>query len=240
MESRFFGRRFSPVSTLHMIKEYKGMCSYHEKTPDRKNYIQGLGVYIGDPFAKGNSKLAKNILIFDLLAVDTCLNCADCAGFCYARKAQRQYAPTYNKRLFHTYLAFNDLACLERITSDSLKKSSRPFVRIHSAGDFVSQAYVNMWKRIADKFPEKRFYFYTKVSEIFDFSEFVALPNVNMVESVLPDGSINFGDESYIQEKSKIFGYHICPYGREGYASVHCGDECTLCMEKPHILFKLH
>ena len=82
MESRFFGRRFSPVSILHMIKEYKGMCSYHEKTPDRKNYIQGLGVYIGDPFAKGNSKLAKNILIFDLLAVDTCLNCADCAGSC--------------------------------------------------------------------------------------------------------------------------------------------------------------
>ena len=40
MEKGFFGRRFSPVNTLRMIKECKGMRSYHEKTNDRKNYIQ--------------------------------------------------------------------------------------------------------------------------------------------------------------------------------------------------------
>lgn len=67
MESRFFGRRFSPVNTLRMIKECKGMRSYHEKTNDRKNYIQGLGVFIGDPFAKGNSKLAKIFLYLTCL-----------------------------------------------------------------------------------------------------------------------------------------------------------------------------
>ena len=59
MESRFFGRRFSPVNTLRMIKECKGMRSYHEKTNDRKNYIQGLGVFIGDPLPRAIPNLRK-------------------------------------------------------------------------------------------------------------------------------------------------------------------------------------
>ena len=105
-------------------------------------------------------------------------------------------------------------------------------VRVHESGDFYSQEYANKWETIAKSFPNLRFFAYTKS----DFRP--CADNFNIVESVLPDGSINFGDDNFITEKKEKYGYPVCPVTLgEG---VKCGSDCKLCQDVSHVLFKKH
>lgn len=221
------------------LKSAKKGPDYTKRTAARRNHVPALGLYMSDPLTAGNSKLDKSMLIMDLLAVSTCLNCQDCKGLCYAMKAQRQYPGTYNRRAILTWLARYDLRTLELLIMKQLTTTTRRIVRIHSAGDFLSQAYVDMWSRIVTRFPGIRFYTYTKVDGLLDFSALKACDNFNMVESVLPDGSINFGSLDYIRAKAKAFKAAICPYGISKHA-VHCGAECKACLTKKNVLFLVH
>lgn len=181
----------------------------------------GERVYISNPLTVGNSKLSKNCLIFDTLAVYTCGNCSQCAARCYAVKAQRQYAGTWDKRACHTYLAAHDLPRLRALLIGQLAGTDKPYCRIHSSGEFFSQAYVDMWADIVRMFPAVRFYFYTKMAGLLDFSALICAPNCNMVRSVLPDGSVNFGSYEYVHEKAARFGIPVCPYGAEKAKAKH-------------------
>lgn len=69
------------------------------------HWIPVLGGFTSAPLVAGNAKLADNILIFDLPAIPTCMNCAECAATCYAMKAQRIYKNTYNKRMINWFMA---------------------------------------------------------------------------------------------------------------------------------------
>ena len=226
------------TSTKLILKENKG-CDYTKQTKSRRNYIPALALYCSGPLTKGNTKLDKSMLIFDLLAVSTCLNCRECKGFCYAMKAQRQYPGTYNRRAILTWLAKYDLITLESMIYSQLMSTTKKIVRIHSSGDFFSQAYVDMWTRIVKRFPGIRFYTYTKVDNLLDLASLKACQNFNCVESMLPDGSINFGSLEYIREKAKQFKAAICPYGISKHA-VHCGKECSACLTKKNVVFLVH
>ena len=93
-----------------------------------------------------------------------------------------------------------------------------------------------MWTDIAEIHKDVRFYYFTKVDNIFDFSN-LKLKNVNRVNSVLPDGSINYGSKEYILEKAKKFNIPICPFKKE--LNNGCG-KCTLCAFNSHILIEEH
>lgn len=219
-----------------------GGANRYARSNTRRHAVEFHGriTYASNPLSAGNAKLDKAVLIFDLPAISSCGNCADCAAKCYAVKAQRQYPDVWNKRGLNLHMAVNCPDYLEALICAQLARSKKRYVRIHSAGDFFAQGYVDMWARIAARNAGKRFYFYTKMADAFDFSGLTGLPNVNMVESVLPDGSINFGTLEYIQEKAARFGAHICPYGIEDKAPVHCGGSCTLCMHARYVCFKEH
>lgn len=211
-----------------------------KQTKSRRIPVEYYGetVYMSDPLTFGNSKLGKSIAIFDLLAVHSCLNCKSCAKGCYALKAQRQYPTVFDKRAINTYLARENISMLRALIVASLMLNNPKFVRIHSSGDFLSQAYVNMWAEIAALFPTIRFYTYTKVKGIFDFSK--AERVINIIESVLPDGDINFGSLEYVKEKSAKFGIPICPVGVTEGKDFKCGESCTLCMNHKQVLFLQH
>lgn len=188
------------------------------KPSDTRRYeisYDGQRVYISEPLTVGNSKLSRLVLIFDLLAVYTCGNCSACANRCYAVKAQKAYPTCWDKRACNTYLAAHDLPRLRKLIINQLAGTDKPFCRIHSSGEFFSQAYIEMWADIARLFPAIRFYYYSKMSDLLDFSPLESLPNVNAVRSVLPDGSVNFGGYEYVQQKAAQFGIPVCPYGRE-------------------------
>lgn len=218
-----------------------GDCNYIA-TKSRKYSVPygDKSVFVADPLAIGNTKLGRNIAIFNLLAVHSCLNCRDCAKNCYALKSQRQYPSVFDKRAIYTHLARTHVNILFELLDNNINRllGKIKYVRIHESGDFLSQEYIDLWERLIKKYPSIVFYTYTKVDKIFDFSGLKSLPNFNLVNSVLPDGSINFGNEAYCTEKATKFNCIICP-NRKGN-KVHCGTECTACMHNSNVVFLQH
>lgn len=83
----------SLVSVLSQMSLNDRMTYYMENNRKATNsktiYISELDFYMTNPMAQGNSKLDKSILIFDLLAIVSCLNCKSCKNTCYAMKSQK-------------------------------------------------------------------------------------------------------------------------------------------------------
>jgi hypothetical protein len=96
----------------------------------------------------GNTKL-YDILIFDLPAVETCLNCEDCKSKCYALKAQRMYTETRIYRSTNLAIFNNNPIELKYLLVNQLNSSNKGTVRIHSSGDFFSQSYIDFWYSIS-------------------------------------------------------------------------------------------
>lgn len=226
------------ILVLRSQRNKKTLPKLH--TAHRRHWVKSLGIYVSDVLSSGNSKLDSSMLIFDMLAIATCKNNSKCASSCYAMKAQRQYPGTYNKRAIHTWLARHDRKALWTLITKQLLTTDKKVVRIHSSGDFETQAYINMWTAIVKEFPKISFYAYTKVDKMFDFSKINSLKNFNMVESVLPDGSVNFGSLEYIRDRIRKFGGYLCPYGIPGAKDMKCGVDCKLCINNNRVYFKAH
>ena len=159
------------------------------------------------------------------------------------------------KRRLNTWLALHDISFLEKeICAQIERNADIPYIRIHSSGDFFAQYYIDFWRNIAKTFPEKRFYFYTKMESMLDFSSILALENVNRVKSILPDGDINYGDPKYIFEKMEKFpDIPVCHYhdprymhfdpekGKNVFDEIHCGvNHCIKCLFSEYMLFFKH
>lgn len=234
--------KLSVIGCFARLREVKNI-DYSVKTDSRYHHVDDLNLYVGNVFSFGNSKLGNNIAITKLKEIFTCLDCKDCMKDCYAVKASTQYPTVNNYRWLHTYMAINHLDVYEswiREDLNHLPKKIR-FVRIHESGDFFNQSYLDMWTRIIKDYPKYKFYFYTKSENILDFSEMLTLSNVNRVKSHLPNGHINFDDENIIVPKCETMGVPVCPYGRNGQTEmVHCGTQCTLCMNSDCVGFVKH
>jgi len=130
----------------------KAFRDYSEKTDVRTLFYNGL-YFNPNRLVKGNSKL-HNILIFDLPAVKSCLNCADCKDRCYAVKAEAQYTDTRIFRDTNFFMYANNSDLLKKLIIEQLSNTKCKTVRLHSSGDFFSQQYVNFWAEIIGMFPE--------------------------------------------------------------------------------------
>ena len=217
---------------------HRSNVNYRYKSNTRPLFISELGLYTSLPLSYGNSKLHDNIAIFDLLAIYSCPNHSACANSCYAVKAQKTYPTAWNKRILNTYLALNNIPLLEKAITTQLADRWIPYIRIHSSGDFINDDYTKMWIRIAQALPLYKFYFYTKVQNNACVEELANLANVNKVESILPDGSLNYGSEDYVKSKAAIYNIPICDVTMSG--SGQCGLTCSHCMNNKYVLFKKH
>lgn len=229
--------RFSPKVSLDMLKPVKG-TNYKEASSSRG--YRWKDFYLSAPLTNGNTKLGKDVLSFDLLAVRTCPNCADCRKKCYALKNENLRPQVFNKHLFNTLMALDDLQALRDLIINQVHYSNKDIIRIHSSGDFFSQEYLDMWVFISKWFPNKRFYAYTKTRGIFDFSEADKRHNLNIVDSYLSDGSINFGDDDFLREKCEKFpNLFICPVTLKTQGAV-CMRTCCACLNLKTVAFKEH
>jgi hypothetical protein len=186
---------------------------------------------------KGNSKL-HNILIFDMPAIATCLNCEDCKSMCYAMKAQNMYLDTKVFRYTNYSLFLNKRSELFNLIITQLQGSKQSVVRIHSSGDFFNQDYIEFWCNIISLFPNKRFYAYTKVDKILDFSTINKLGNFNLISSIIGDTQINFGSIDYCNSLNKKYNSFICPATKG--ENVKCGLQCDYCVTKNNVCFVQH
>lgn len=191
--------------------------------------------------SKGNLKLSKDILIWNIPAVKTCPNCSDCWKKCYARKAEKMYPSVlpcrernYQASLKEDFVS--NMVYLIRKTLKNAKKYKPKAIRIHESGDFYSREYAEKWKEIAKTFPELTFYGYTKAPENLpeDMPE-----NMNIVHSILPKGEINFGSKEKVFRLAKKYHAKICPYGLSK-KKFTCGKHCQACMKNSFVVFLEH
>ena len=188
--------------------------------------------------SNGNSKL-YSILIFNLPAVKTCLNCSDCKTTCYARKSERMYIDTRISRDTNLRLFLTNKELLRELVILQLSNNKENTVRIHESGDFFSQEYIEFWCEIIKSFPLKKFYAYTKVRSILNFDYIESLSNFNLIESFI-DSKLNYGSIEYCNDLHTKYGTFICPATKGSDIKFRCGLNCNYCVTKNNVCFVIH
>ncbi len=185
----------------------------------------------------GNSKLNKSILIFNLPTVKTCPNNEICKKTCYAQKAERLYKNVLPCRE-RNYQASKDkldfYKSMNVIIKIAIIKYGVRYIRVHESGDFYSRGYSDLWEVIARKWFGIKFFAYTKSLW------YPQVSNFNIVQSILPDGSLNYGDKKTIIKLAKKYHAKICPYGLTSNKTAYCGLKCKACMTNKYVLFLKH
>ena len=190
-----------------------------------------------NPLTRGNEKLDNSIFGWSITPIKSCLNCASCKDTCYAIKSYNQYPnvkTAWDRNLELAKSGDFQVAVIGQLERARIVKS----VRIHVAGAFISQKYIDQWVYVASKFPELNFYGYTKVMERFDFSNLTYLDNVNIINSIATDGKKNYGDQDRIDELLAL-DYVLCPATVKGN-KVTCGKDCHICITEEKVCFIEH
>lgn len=204
----------------------KGYLAKGKQLKDSQKYLK-----------EGNLKLHKSIGIFNLPAMFTCPNCKDCLEKCYARPPQERYPSCRVSRFINLLAVMYHPNEVAKNIVKQIRRRKIKVVRIHESGDFYSKVYASMWVSIANELQaECLFYYYTKSNNT---AELDRLSNTNKVESILSDGSINFGPIEYCLEKSEALNIPICPVTR-GHKDIRCGLTCNLCHDNRFMLFVEH
>jgi len=105
------------------------------------------------------------VLTFGLPPIKTCPGAGECKKFCYA-KAGRMLMPSATQAMARRFEASKRVNFLDKML-DELACRKCDMVRIHDSGDFYNAEYLNKWLMIAQRFPEKTFFAYTKMVRMF-------------------------------------------------------------------------
>jgi hypothetical protein len=179
-------------------------------------------------WSKENPKIG-NIPNISLEPVASCPNNEWCfqkeLGLkCYAMKSFVQYPATRIAWRENFQLAQNDLNSFESQLVNKLSRTCKKFFRIHVAGDFFNQEYLDMWKDTARQFKHINFLAFTKSFHL-DYSH--KPRNLKIVWSVMPNmptlPKACKGSRAYcgpIEQRRKKERIMICPG--------HC-ESCGMC-----------
>ena len=195
-------------------------------------------------FSKGNRKISKDVLIWNLPRAITCRGAGECLRFCYEIKIERMYPNVRKSRMRN--LEFSKKKEFVKKIVEYLKRRKEKIIRLHESGDLYSQEYLDKWKEIARQLPEKRFFAYTKS---FDLDLWTNLPpNFNIIQSYgsrfdfLIDKKKATARVIKDVRERKPFEF-ICPeqLAKKKGKEIKCMRECKLCLRKNiHVAFLLH
>ena len=188
-------------------------------------------------FSTGNSKL-KECNVFSLMSGVTCKPGVKCAGYCYAKKAEKQYKDVRKTR--EENLKASKLKSFVSNVTKKLSKSRYKTTRIHEGGDYYSEEYIKKWYQIARNLPEHVFYSYTKRTDLFTDDILSDKPsNLKLILSI--DGILS--DEASTDDLSymaRLVGYdkiavvktktHTCPSTSKNNFKVKCIKDCKMCL----------
>jgi hypothetical protein len=187
--------------------------------------------------ARGNSKLSRTILCWNITPIVSCPNCTDCKNTCYAIGSYYRF-PDCKIAWDRNFELSKSGQFVPYVIGQISRSRTVKAVRIHVSGDFFSREYILQWYHIAKMFPHIPFYGYTKTFMVFpvELEKLCSLPNVNIIDSIAIDGGLNYGDEKRIAEL-KAMGYHVC----KGTPDVFkCGRECSYCFKGKKPCFPIH
>ena len=146
-------------------------------------------------FSKGNAKLSKGTLIFNLPAGKTCPGASLCKAFavkgsdgktrvhdgsetqfrCFAASSEAQYPATFAARAHNLEAIVKALqvggvdgaADLINQGIQTNRTKHTKLVRIHESGDFFGLGYLMAWVKVAEQNPDLKFYCYSKSLDLF-------------------------------------------------------------------------
>jgi len=179
---------------------------------------------------RGNHKLSTKQGIWTLPR-STCIGAGECRKYCYAKKMENM--PNVRESRLWKLEQTKRKDFVERIVKE-VQGRKIEIIRIHEAGDFYSQGYLEKWFEIAKKLPEVRIYTFTKAFEL----DFTNTPeNLVIIQSYGSryDNKINkMGNtsrviESYTELRKIEF---LCPYHEKTFTK--CGEYCQYCFDKKH------
>jgi hypothetical protein len=164
-------------------------------------------------WSTGNTKLKKlRTLGFSIPAFKsesgfcTCPAAGACIKWCYANKKQGRAGIGYVARAWERNLTVVrwclELQSLATRLDEDLYCSRKP-VRIHVAGDFFDQDYLDAWARVARWQAPKLFYAYTKMFARLDFTK--VPENMRIIQSM---GGQDDSKIDFTKPHSVIFASH--------------------------------
>ena len=225
----------------------KAYAAHNVPVIDGMIIVDGIAV---NPLLKdGNTKTGPRVKTFSTLPGDkeyntehgkvkgTCpFTCPGCYGTC----GFYNFPDNKNKLAANTVLCREHLDTVDAAIRAQLDTLPGVDIRIHATGDFIGDAYAEMWRNIACDYKNNHFWTYTKVEKyetLFD-----GLENANIVKSLLPFGGFNFGHIEYIfRAYVKLVDMGAAPYiCRCTFdTNQHCQD-CRGCIENKYVLFVEH
>jgi len=107
---------------------------------------------------------ALSAVLSDGQRVNTCPAAGICATLCYARTNTYRFSNVLAAHTRNLELVVTDLASWEQSMIEELthRRYRQKWVRIHDAGDFFSDEYLEAWLRIVTVTPDVTFYAYTR------------------------------------------------------------------------------
>ncbi len=198
---------------------------------------------LGDYTYKGLTGLLEDIK-------GTCKNCGSCKKSCYVRASYR-FPGVVHSQAVNTWGLRHALKKVEDDLATQIERRHIKIARINQSGELENDRQMAMWCRLAIRFPETKFYLYTKMYDI--VGKFLdngdVPPNFTILFSVWHD----VGSEEYKKYSSmpnvKAFVFDdgvdmvlptkcYCPaykvVGKSGKAkmdhSVSC-ETCGLCID---------
>jgi hypothetical protein len=94
---------------------------------------------------------------------NACPSAGICAKVCYARAGSYRFRPVRERHERNLAYVLDDLPGFTQQMIDEIGRKRRGIiVRVHDAGDFFSDAYLQAWLTIMQAHPGSRFYCYTK------------------------------------------------------------------------------
>ena len=132
---------------------------------------------------------------------NTCEGALACRAVCFAKQGTYVFPNVRKARLANLRMSLRP-TFVPRIIADLSRMRAVNTVRVHDAGDFYSQEYVNKWGAIAEALPHLTFYAYTKSLHL-DFSRMPK--NFRIVQSLggKYDNLVKLG-----KPHSRIFATH--------------------------------
>ena len=183
-------------------------------------------------FTKGNAKLGKQTLIFNLPAGRTCPGALHCKSWavlnangkrtiqdgketifrCFAASGEVQYDGAFNSRAENLQTIVNYLHQGVDYTADQISVAIQHFrtrntelVRIHESGDFFNPLYLHAWVKVAKSNPGLKFYCYSKSLHIFQEFGLDNLPENFYLTASYGGVFDNMIDQGLFKRYAKVF-----------------------------------
>lgn len=215
----------------------------------RGRLITPSGLTMTPPLQKGNTKTGRRVYTWSTLAGNiehetsagpvrgTCA--CNCPG-CYAQAGRYMCANVRDALGIRTIISRTYPNWLFSAICAQLEDLGPVDVRISAAGD-VEDVMIDIWRAVVRRFPECRFWTYTKNPK-FEHA-FDDIDGGNIVKSIIPEFGYNFGPVAYILaayvHAVRELGEtpFICRCGID--PAQHC-EGCRGCIEHKYVLFLEH